>query len=192
MVASRCVSEESTRPTPQDDVLIWNEECCAIAGAERRVRPALLGRDQFVRTTSGTLACTDDQQRHAASDGKDSQHRRNGQRLLTIGCRSNRTDVDDRLAARVADALIDERRQAGGRSEARQLSRWASWGASVVQDDAQQRVVDLDGERTACSMKPSFLNLFRKVARERVVPTISASVSCEIFGTMRTGAACVP
>ena len=33
-------------------------------------------------------------------------------------------------------------------------------------------------------MKPSFLNLFRKkFTRERVVPTISASVSCEIFGT---------
>jgi len=31
-------------------------------------------------------------------------------------------------------------------------------------------------------MKPSFLNLFRKkFTRERVVPTISASVSCEIL-----------
>ena len=33
------------------------------------------------------------------------------------------------------------------------------------------------------SMNPSFLNLFmKKFTRERVVPTISASVSCEIFG----------
>ena len=32
-------------------------------------------------------------------------------------------------------------------------------------------------------MKPSFLNLFmKKFTRERVVPTISDSVSCEIFG----------
>ena len=36
------------------------------------------------------------------------------------------------------------------------------------------------------SMKPSFLNLFKKkFTRERVVPIISASVSCEIFGTSR-------
>ena len=40
-------------------------------------------------------------------------------------------------------------------------------------------------------MKPSFLNLFRKkFTRERVVPIISASVSCEIFGTAREGASC--
>src|SRR5208282_1121755 len=32
-------------------------------------------------------------------------------------------------------------------------------------------------------MKPSFLNLsMKKFTRERVVPTISASISCEIFG----------
>ena len=38
-------------------------------------------------------------------------------------------------------------------------------------------------------MKPSFRNLFMKtLTRERVVPTISASVSCEIFGsTLSTG-----
>ena len=43
------------------------------------------------------------------------------------------------------------------------------------------------------SMKPSFLNLFRKkFTRERVVPIISASVSCEIFGTTRTGLSCFP
>jgi len=36
------------------------------------------------------------------------------------------------------------------------------------------------------SMKPSFLNLFmKKFTRERVVPTISASISWEIFGNTR-------
>ncbi len=51
----------------------------------------------------------------------------------------------------------------------------------------------LMGSAPLYSMKPSFLNLFRKkFTRERVVPTISASVSCEIFGTMRTGTACFP
>jgi hypothetical protein len=51
----------------------------------------------------------------------------------------------------------------------------------------------LMGSSPLYSMKPSFLNLFRKkFTRERVVPTISASVSCEIFGTMRTGMACFP
>ena len=33
------------------------------------------------------------------------------------------------------------------------------------------------------STKPNFLNLFRKkLTRDRVVPTMSASVSCLIFG----------
>ena len=42
----------------------------------------------------------------------------------------------------------------------------------------------LSGISPLYSMKPSLLNLFRKkFTRERVVPTISASVSCEIFGT---------
>jgi hypothetical protein len=43
------------------------------------------------------------------------------------------------------------------------------------------------------SMKPSFLNLFRKkFTRERVVPIISASVSWEILGTRRAGLSCFP
>src|SRR4029078_7017391 len=43
------------------------------------------------------------------------------------------------------------------------------------------------------SMNPSRLNLFmKKLTRERVVPTISASVSCDIFGTMRCGLSCLP
>ena len=38
------------------------------------------------------------------------------------------------------------------------------------------------------SMNPSFLNLFmKKFTRERVAPIISASVSCEIFGSVRVG-----
>ena len=37
-------------------------------------------------------------------------------------------------------------------------------------------------------MNPSFLNLFmKKFTRERVAPIISASVSCEIFGSVRWG-----
>ena len=36
------------------------------------------------------------------------------------------------------------------------------------------------------SMKPSFRNLFmKKFTRERVVPTISASVSCDTLGSVR-------
>lgn len=36
------------------------------------------------------------------------------------------------------------------------------------------------------SMNPSFRNLFmKKLTRDRVVPTISASVSCDIFGKVR-------
>ena len=38
------------------------------------------------------------------------------------------------------------------------------------------------------SMKPSFLNLFKKkFTRERVVPIMLARVSWETFGSMRTG-----
>src|SRR5678815_1149472 len=43
------------------------------------------------------------------------------------------------------------------------------------------------------SMNPSFRNLFmKKFTRERVVPTISASVSCDSFGNTRGGAAFSP
>jgi hypothetical protein len=42
-------------------------------------------------------------------------------------------------------------------------------------------------------MKPSFLNLFvKKFTHERVVPTISASVSWGIFGRTRCGLSSVP
>src|ERR1035437_5498451 len=51
----------------------------------------------------------------------------------------------------------------------------------------------LRGMSPLYSMKPSFLNLFRKkFTRERVVPTISARVSCEILGTTRAGLSCFP
>jgi hypothetical protein len=51
----------------------------------------------------------------------------------------------------------------------------------------------LRGISPSYSMKPSFLNLFRKkFTRDRVVPIISASVSCEIFGTTRTGLSTLP
>src|SRR5512138_4000583 len=43
------------------------------------------------------------------------------------------------------------------------------------------------------SMSPSFRNLFmKKFTRERVVPTISASVSCDSFGNTRGGAVSSP
>src|SRR5947207_8824742 len=51
----------------------------------------------------------------------------------------------------------------------------------------------LSGSSPSYSMKPSFLNLFRKkFTRDRVVPIISASVSCEIRGTTRAGLSCFP
>src|SRR4029453_19221537 len=49
------------------------------------------------------------------------------------------------------------------------------------------------GRSLAYSMKPSFWNLSRKkFTRARVVPIISASVSCESFGTARAGLSCIP
>lgn len=43
------------------------------------------------------------------------------------------------------------------------------------------------------SMSPSFLNLFmKKLTRERVVPIISASVSCDILGITRWGLSSLP
>ena len=55
-----------------------------------------------------------------------------------------------------------------------------------MEDDAEQWGVDL--EIAVVSMNPRSLNLFmKKLTRERVVPTISASVSCEIFGIRCTG-----
>ena len=51
----------------------------------------------------------------------------------------------------------------------------------------------LRGMSPLYSMKPSRLNLFRKkFTRDRVVPTISASVSCDTFGTARAGLSCFP
>src|SRR6185436_11137752 len=42
-------------------------------------------------------------------------------------------------------------------------------------------------------MKPRSLNLFmKKFTRERVVPIISASVSCDTLGTARIGMSCLP
>jgi hypothetical protein len=51
----------------------------------------------------------------------------------------------------------------------------------------------VSGSSPSYSMKPSFLNLFKKkFTRDRVVPTIFASVSCEIRGTTRAGLSCLP
>src|ERR1700730_12263418 len=42
-------------------------------------------------------------------------------------------------------------------------------------------------------MNPSRWNFFmKKLTRDRVVPTISTNVSCEIFGTALTGLSCLP
>ena len=57
---------------------------------------------------------------------------------------------------------------------------------SVVQDNAQQCALTFSLPLPL--MNPSFRNLFmKKLTRDRVVPTISASVSCEIFGSTRCG-----
>jgi hypothetical protein len=49
------------------------------------------------------------------------------------------------------------------------------------------------GRPLSYSMNPAFLNLFKKkFTRERVVPTISASVACEIRGTNGSGVSCWP
>ena len=62
------------------------------------------------------------------------------------------------------------------------LNRWSA--GLVPQHDAQERVVDL--QAAVVPMKPSFRNLFmKKFTRERVVPTISANVSCETLGKVR-------
>jgi hypothetical protein len=57
---------------------------------------------------------------------------------------------------------------------------------------SKERLI-LNGSSPLYSMKPSFLNFFRKkFTRERVVPAISASVSCEILATTRAGRSCFP
>ena len=67
-----------------------------------------------------------------------------------------------------------------------------AWGQSCS-TTLKSELLILSGSSPSYSMKPSFLNLFRrKFTRERVVPTISASVSCEIFGTTRIGLSCFP
>jgi hypothetical protein len=53
-----------------------------------------------------------DEQPHTTCHRGNPQDRRKRQRLLSIRRRVQGTDVDDRLATRVGDALIDERRQA--------------------------------------------------------------------------------
>ena len=59
---------------------------------------------------------------------------------------------------------------------------------SVVQHDGQGRESWIL-RPPLYSMKPSFLNLFmKKFTRERVVPIISASVSCETSGQQAFGA----
>jgi len=60
-----------------------------------------------------------------------------------------------------------------------------------VQHDAQERRIDL--KTAIVLMKPSFLNLFmKKLTRERVVPIISASVSCETLGSKPWGLSSLP
>jgi len=64
-----------------------------------------------------------DHQHHATSHRRNPQHRRQRQRLLSLRGRVQRSEVDDGLATRVSDALIDQGRQAA---------------TSVMQDDTQQ------------------------------------------------------
>jgi hypothetical protein len=63
-----------------------------------------------------------------------------------------------------------------------------SWRTTL----SKERLI-LSASSPLYSMKPSFLNWFRKkFTRARVVPIISASVSCETFGTTRAGRSCFP
>src|SRR4029079_7687337 len=113
--------------------------------------------------------------------------------LLTIGCRRNRTDVDDRLAARVAHPPIYERRQSEDDQEHASYRDGLHGAPQSCRTTLNSELLILMGSAPRYSMKPSFLNLFRKkFTRERVVPTISASVSCEILGTTRAGLSCFP
>lgn len=134
-----------------------------------------------------------DQQRHAGSHGYNPHHRRNGQHFFPIGCRGYRTDVDDRLTTRVGDTLIDEGRQSEDDQEHASDRDGLQGPPQSCRTTLNSELLILMGSSPLYSMNPSFLNLFRKkFTRERVVPTISARVSCEIFGTMRTGTACLP
>jgi hypothetical protein len=60
-----------------------------------------------------------------------------------------------------------------------------------VQHDAQERSIDLNSPLYL--MKPNFLNLFMKqLTRERVVPIISASISCDTLGITPWGLSSLP
>ena len=89
----------------------------------------------------------------------------------------------ERLRARARARQVSNR---SGRS----ATRW-----SIVQQDAHERAVDPDPASTSpsYSTKPSFLNVFmKKSTGDRVVPTISDSVVCEIFATNLLRLFCFP
>ena len=81
---------------------------------------------------------------------------------------------------------IDERRRRGE-------CAWFECGRNVCRSQAavQSRSTTLRSELLIFkpplySMNPSLRNLFmKKFTRDRVVPTISASVSCDTFGKVR-------
>jgi hypothetical protein len=67
----------------------------------------------------------------------------------------------------------------------------AAPAALVMQHHRQQRFVNLDF--AVVFDKASLRNLFmKKLTRDRVVPTISASVSWETFGKMLSGRSWLP
>jgi hypothetical protein len=57
---------------------------------------------------------------------------------------------------------------------------------SVVQNDHEEAAVDLD-HAVVVDEPELFEFVQKKFTRDRVVPTISASVSCEILGSVRMG-----
>src|SRR5579862_873448 len=84
------------------------------------------------------------------------------------------------LAAFVREALVSERGQTNDNQQhVKDGSRFHVIAfSSVAQDGAQQRAVDVERRLTVVFDEPKLLNLFRKkITRDRVVPTISASVS---------------
>src|SRR5207245_2200491 len=66
-------------------------------------------------------------------------------------------------------------------------------GAQSCRTTLSSEELIVSGSSSLYSMNPSLLNLFRKkFTRARVVPTISASVSCEILGTTLAGLSSLP
>jgi hypothetical protein len=92
-----------------------------------------------------------------------------------------------RIPGRVQNGVVEEVRWARGMA-VRSMETAATQSCSTMLSSES-----LILRPPLYSMKPSFLNLFmKKFTRERVVPIIPASVSCEIFGSTRCAVPCLP